>query len=83
MIAIDNDTLVFVEVKARSSDPQLKPYEAVTEHKIQTLKRAGWIYSQDHPELSKALRIDVVSVEFAENGKAEIELFRDVREGMK
>lgn len=83
LIAIDCDTLVFVEVKARSADPQLKPYEAVTEHKIQTLKRAGQAYFMDHPELPKPLRIDVVSVEFKENGKVEIELFKDVREGMK
>ena len=82
LIAIDHDTLVFVEVKARSVDPQLKPYEAVTDHKIQTLKRAGFIYSQEHPQLPKALRIDVVSVEFDERQKPKIEYFKDVREGI-
>lgn len=78
VVAIENETLVFVEVKTRSSKPLLKPYEAVTPHKIDNLKKAGFLYSRNHPELPQALRIDVVSIELQEDKDYSVEVFKGV-----
>lgn len=68
IIAIKNDCLVFVEVKARWSLIFGKPEEAVTPSKLWKIGRTGEYYSLLHSDLPKKLRIDVVALEI-ENGK--------------
>lgn len=63
IVAIDGDTLVFAEVKARWSRKFGAPEEAVTPQKIWKIKQTGEYFSITHPELPKKLRIDVVSLE--------------------
>ena len=63
IIAIDGDTLIFVEVKTRWSKRYGKPEEAVTAKKLAKIKRVGVAYSQLHPALPKEMRIDVVAIE--------------------
>lgn len=68
IIAKDNDTLVFVEVKTRWSKKYGKPEEAVNKRKLKIIKKVGELYSLTHPTLPKKLRIEVVAIE-VEMGK--------------
>lgn len=63
LIATKDDTLVFVEVKARASDLFGLPEEAVNSRKISHITLAGEYYASLHPELPELQRIDVVSIE--------------------
>ncbi|KKQ91693.1 MAG: hypothetical protein UT58_C0007G0014 [Microgenomates group bacterium GW2011_GWC1_39_7b] len=63
IVALDGETLVFVEVKARWSRKFGAPEEAVTRSKLFKIKKTGEYYSLLHPDLPKKLRIDVVAIE--------------------
>ncbi len=67
IIAIEGQTLVFVEVKTRQSIKFGLPQEAVTPQKIYKIKKTAEYYSLIHPDLPKKLRIDVVAI-IIENG---------------
>lgn len=79
IVAIDGDTLVFVEVKARAGLKYGPPQEAVTPFKLSALKRTGQYYKLEHPELPEALRIDVVAIVLDKDRHEplKIELFKD------
>lgn len=62
IIAIKDKTLIFVEVKSRLSNQYGNPEEAVTKHKLSSLKRTANFYVMKHPYYPALLRIDVVSV---------------------
>lgn len=66
IIALKEDTLVFVEVKARWGRKYGLPIEAVTSRKLAKIMRAGEIYSIKHKNLPKKLRVDVVAIEINE-----------------
>lgn len=63
LVAVDGETLVFVEVKARASRQFGLPEEAVNPLKIRHITLAGEYYASLHPELPKLQRIDVVAIE--------------------
>ena len=67
IIALEEDTLVFVEVKTRWSKSFGEPEEAVTPRKIHSIIKTGQYYKLLHPELPEALRIDVVAVDLTES----------------
>jgi len=79
IVAIEDDVLVFVEVKARVGSKYGQPVEAVTPFKLRALKRAGQYYKMKHPNLPEALRIDVVGIMLDKEtrGPLKIELFKD------
>lgn len=56
------ETLVFVEVKTRTTHQYGSPVEAVNYYKLRALKRAAHYYKLRHPELPEAMRIDVMAV---------------------
>ncbi len=62
IIAIDQDTLVFVEVKTRSSNEFGTPLEAITPWKLRSVIKTAEFYKLIHPKLPDAMRIDAVSV---------------------
>jgi len=64
LIAVTNDTLVFVEVKTRIGHIFGLPEEAVTKRKFHQIRRVAHLYKSLHPKLPEALRIDVISIEF-------------------
>jgi len=64
IVALEGDTLVFVEVKTRFDDSHGSPEESITPHKIATLTRAAYLYSSRHPELPDRLRIDFVGIDY-------------------
>ena len=62
LIAMQKEVLVFVEVKARSSQLYGHPEEAVTPDKQQHLYESSLTYLQAHPELDGDWRIDVIAI---------------------
>ena len=67
IICSKDGILVFVEVKTRTSRKFGVPESAVTTHKIRALKRTATYYCKTHPECSKSLRIDVISIILDQN----------------
>ena len=61
IIAYDRDTLVFVEVKTRTSDKCGVPFEAITKQKYNNIRTGLYIYLEQMKE-KKRYRIDAVSV---------------------
>jgi len=85
IIAIETDsrteekTLVFLEVKTRSSQEFGSPLEAIGYYKIRALIRATQFYKLKHPQLPDLLRIDAVSVILNEEGELlDIELVKNI-----
>jgi putative endonuclease len=72
IIAFEQDTLVFVEVKTRSSSKFGEPWEFVDWQKQQILRRIAEEFIADHDLGQYAYRFDIVSVV----GK-EVQLFRN------
>ena len=63
IIGNDNDTLVFYEVKYRSSDYMGSPKEAVNIHKIRKICRVSDFYRLINKiEDNKSIRFDVISI---------------------
>ena len=63
IIATKSKTLVFIEVKTRSSSRYGTPFEAISSTKIKLLSRGAKFYKYIlHPELPEDLRIDAVGV---------------------
>ena len=61
IIALDRDTLVFIEVKSRSNDFCGSPLEAITKTKYENIKTGLFTYLQENPKYKK-FRIDAISV---------------------
>jgi putative endonuclease len=75
IIALKDDTLVFVEVKTRTSTKFGTPFEAISPFKLKALERTALFYKNLHPELPSALRIEAVSVlldEVSKKGKIDL-----------
>lgn len=70
IIARDNDTLVFVEVKTRRTDRRGGPADAVDRHKQIRLARIALSYLQATDAVEQRCRFDVVSVRFAPGTEA-------------
>ena len=61
IIALDKDTLVFVEVKTRKTGICGSPMEAITKTKYNHIRQGLFIYLQENPKYKK-YRIDAISV---------------------
>lgn len=70
IICLKNNTLVFVEVKTRTSNAYGTPIEAISYYKLKSLIKTAEFYSHLHPELPQALQIDAISIMLDENGNA-------------
>lgn len=76
IIAKEDETLVFVEVKLRNSAHFGHPEESVTPKKQELLRRTAEGYVLSKNIENTPCRFDVVSV-VMKNGKAECTLFKD------
>ena len=67
IIALDGQTLVYIEVKTRTSDQFGRPEEAVTAWKLRFLERAAKFYRNNRQRLKlpQLERIDVVGVDLS------------------
>ena len=61
IIALDKNTLVFVEVKTRKSDICGSPAEAITKTKLRHIQTGLLTFIQEHPGYKK-YRIDAVAI---------------------
>lgn len=77
LVAIDDDTVVFVEVKTRSSDEAADPEIAVHPEKRRRLTRAGKHFVARHRLHEKPCRFDVVAIVDRGTGSPQIEHFED------
>jgi putative endonuclease len=78
IIAKDGETLVFVEVKTRSSNAFGYPFEAVGPRKKHKLKNLALLYLKNQKK-SCAVRFDVISINLS-GTKNEIEHIKDAFE---
>lgn len=72
IVARDGDTLVFVEVKTRSSTIFGKGYEAVDYRKQRKLTRIAEEYLVRHDLCTSPARFDVISVHLASGGDSTV-----------
>lgn len=68
IIATYKNTLVFVEVKTRTSTQFGTGFEAITYWKLKSLIKTAQVYKKFHPRLPNALRIDAISIMLDQNG---------------
>ena len=69
--AINENSLVFIEVKTRTSDKFGDPLEAITPWKLETLIKTVYFYKKLNSNLPDRLRIDAVSVRLSQDNKVE------------
>ena len=67
IIAMDKQTLVFVEVKARTSLNTGHPFEAIDENKLQKLRTAIFGYLSTHDQKFIGYRCDGIAIIGLEN----------------
>jgi len=80
LIALDGDTIVFVEVKARRSDRAADPEVNVTRQKRRQVTRAAQYYLMQHGLQNRPCRFDVVAVVLPGEGEPQVEHFVDAFE---
>lgn len=78
IIALDRDTLVFVEVKTRSSNAFGYPLESITPWKLKTVIKTAEYYVLTHKNLPKRLRIDAISIMLSGNETPLIEHIENI-----
>lgn len=71
IVAIDRkeQTLVFIEVKTRTSDQFGTPLESITSWKLKPLLKTAQLYAVENPTLPQSMRIDAVAVLLSEELK--------------
>lgn len=68
IVAVHDNTLVFVEVKTRSSDKFGTPFEQIAYWKLKSLIKAAQFYKLTHKNLPDLMRIDAISVQYSYKG---------------
>ena len=77
IVAVDNDTLCFVEVKTRISDAFAEPLANVTARKQRQITRTSRVYRRIFQLSHMPYRFDVVSLVLAPRTEPRIELIKD------
>ena len=62
VVCLDENVLVFVEVKTRTSYAFGSPADAVTEFKLKKLVRSAQYFKLCHPETPPGMRLDVIGI---------------------
>jgi len=82
LIALDGDTIVFIEVKTRSSHAAGHPSEAVTPAKQKQLTRAALVWLKHRRLLDQRGRFDVVAITWSDGRPPVIEHYRNAFEAV-
>lgn len=77
IVAREGETVVFVEVKARTSSRYGEPAEAVTLHKQTRVAAIAEDYLARYRLRHARCRFDVVAISFGPRGQPVVEVFRD------
>lgn len=72
LIALDRDTIVFVEVKTRTSDAFGAPEQAVDLRKQSRMVKAALVYLKQKKLHQVACRFDVVAITGPDDGRVEL-----------
>ena len=72
IVALDKSTLVFCEVKTRSSLRHGMPSEAITPLKIQHIRTAALHWLGNHPARHQGMRFDAISIIYCDGNPAKI-----------
>ncbi|CAA9218960.1 MAG: Predicted endonuclease distantly related to archaeal Holliday junction resolvase [uncultured Chthoniobacterales bacterium] len=77
IVCRDGDTLVFVEVKTRSSEDFGRPFEAVRPDQQRRISRGAlaWLRMLDNPDI--LFRFDIVEVVMRDGRKPRVEVIRN------
>lgn len=73
LVVRDGATIVFVEVKTRSSDAFGHPFEAITPVKLARMRRLAGVWCEAHPGERGRVRLDAVAVLAPREGRPRIE----------
>jgi putative endonuclease len=68
IIAQHQDTLVFVEVRTKTSRQFGSPEESITQTKMEHMRNVAAHYWQSHDNLPESWRIDVIAIEMNSSG---------------
>ncbi len=80
IIARDQDTLVFIEVKTRRSERFGLPAEAVRKDKQRQISKAALLFIKENNLFDEKARFDVVSVLYTGEGAAKVDLIKNAFE---
>jgi putative endonuclease len=69
IVAVDGRTVVFVEVKTRTSAGAGHPAEAIDERKQRRMTQAALGFLKSHRLLNQSARFDVVAITWAEDSR--------------
>ncbi len=80
IVAIEQktETLVFVEVKTRTSSEFGSPFEAITPWKLKTLIKTAQFYKLSHKNLPESLRIDAIGIKINNNGEMDVDHIQNI-----
>lgn len=78
LVAEDDGTLVFVEVKTRSGIGFGDPAEAVTPRKLARIGRLAGAWCAEHRPRSRRMRVDVVGIVVPPGGEVRLQHLRGV-----
>jgi len=79
LVASNNEAVIFVEVKTRSSRSLGPPEISITPRKAEHMRSAASYYIQQHPELDVDWRIDLITIQLQpKNLPALIDHFENV-----
>lgn len=77
IVAVRDNSLVFVEVKTRTSNKFGTPFESINYFKLKSLTKAAQHYKISHKNLPEAMRIDAISVDLS-SAKPKIEHIQNI-----
>ena len=80
IIAQDDDTICFVEVRTKTSPDEGHPLESISPHKCRKLTQAAWCYLKEKDLAEANVRFDVVAVVPSDNGEYKTELVKNAFE---
>ena len=80
IVALDDNTLVFIEVKTRTGSSFGSGEEAITPWKLKSLISCAHYYKLIHPKLPESMRIDLVSILLSQKTDEieEIKLYKNI-----
>ena len=62
IIALDKDTIVFIEVKTRTTLNFGHPFEAINRHKLEKIQSAIYAYLNNYKNKFQSFRIDAIAI---------------------